>query len=461
MFGEFISSAIYPKINNEILNSVLIRIYETLFLATLSWLISIVLGIIFGILSSNIFYKFIKLPIFIKVTLRIILNIIRSFHELIWCLILMQIFGISKSIGVLSICIPFTAINAKVIREQLELISSKTIVAITQIKGNNFASLITLIWSPIYKTLKNFGIYRFECSIRSIALLGLFGIGGIGTSIFLSFQAFNFREMWTYIFSLAILIKISSTLLKRFRINEKFLLFFFTFSIFVILFLVSINLNLFFSDFILKLKISNLSLFLNSIYVPNNYFQAIYETITLSIFSTAIAISLPPLLLLISQNKYFIFTLKIIAFWLRVIPPPILILILLMFNNPSISLGAFTLGLHNAAITFKLLIHNLGDADNSNYDAMKSLGCSNRVSWLCGLFSEQSKSYLSYCAYRSDILIRETAIVGVIGSIGLGWKLNEAITSFAWSEVFIILFAYSVIAILGELINGKIKSILI
>ena len=95
---------------------------------------------------------------------------------------------------------------------------------------------------------------------------------------------------------------------------------------------------------------------------------------------------------------------------------------------------------------------------NSPNIAMKSLGISKKTSWLLGLFSQQAKSYLAYCAYRSDIIIRETAIVGVIGSVGLGWQLQESLSSFAWQEVTIVLIAYSSIAIVGELINGKIKN---
>ena len=71
---------------------------------------------------------------------------------------------------------------------------------------------------------------------------------------------------------------------------------------------------------------------------------------------------------------------------------------------------------------------------------------------------QQAKSYLAYCAYRSDIIIRETAIVGVIGSVGLGWQLQESLSSFARQEVTLVLIAYSSIAIVGELINGKIKN---
>tara|TARA_Y100001933_G_scaffold6137_1_gene5518 strand:- start:355 stop:753 length:399 start_codon:yes stop_codon:yes gene_type:complete len=132
-----------------------------------------------------------------------------------------------------------------------------------------------------------------------------------------------------------------------------------------------------------------------------------------------------------------------------------------MFNEPSLSLAALTLGFYNAGVTFKLLNDNLFVTDRNNYEAFKSIGISDRSSWLIGLFLKQSKSYLSYCAYRSDIIIRETAIVSVVGSIGLGWQLKESLSSFAWNEVFIVIFSYSSIAIIGEFLNDKIKSKLI
>ncbi len=215
LFLDFVKAAFTPKINNQIINISITRLNETLFIAFISWLISIIFGCFLGIITSDIFYKLIRIPVLVKYILKIILNIIRSIHELIWCVILIQIFGINISIGILAICLPFIAINAKVISEQLELVSADLIESITTLNGNNFSSLIILIWSPIIKTLKNFGFYRLECSIRSTAILGLFGIGGIGTSIFLSFQALNFNEMWTYIFSISSLIFFFKLILKQ------------------------------------------------------------------------------------------------------------------------------------------------------------------------------------------------------------------------------------------------------
>ncbi len=460
LFQEFLISAFYPKIDSEIIITVIKRLNETILIGFLSWLVSIIFGAIFGIISSNIFYKIFNIPNFFYRIIRFFLTIIRSIHEVVWGILLMQIYGINFSIGIIAICIPYIAVNSKVFAEQLETIDYKSFESINQINAPKFSSLLTLIWNPIINTFKNFGLYRLECSIRSTLILGLFGVGGIGTSIFLSFQTLNFRELWTYLWSLAILIILSGLIFKKIKFkttNKNLSIFFIAVFFITILFSFSYFLYFIFNNFenfnsvisLFKLS-SNLGLF--------DFLSLILETIILSLLSTGIAISLPPLVIGIFNNNTSKIFIKIFAFLLRLIPTPVILLTLLTFNNPSVSLAALTLGLHNAGITSKLLFTNLDSQDKRNYIAMKSLGISKKTSWLLGLFSQQAKSYLAYCAYRSDIIIRETAIVGVIGSVGLGWQLQESLSSFAWQEVTIVLIAYSSIAIVGELINGKIKN---
>jgi len=461
LFQEFLISAFYPKIDNEIIITVINRLNETILIGFFSWLVSIIFGAIFGIISSNIFYKIFNIPNYFYRIIRFFLTIIRSIHEVVWGILLMQIYGINFSIGIIAICIPYIAVNSKVFAEQLENIEYKSFESINQINAPKFSSLLTLIWNPIINTFKNFGLYRLECSIRSTVILGLFGIGGIGTSIFLSFQTLYFRELLSYLWSLAILIILSGLIFKKIKFNTTnkilsiffiavfFITILFSFSYFLY-FIFNKNFENFHSVSSLFKSSSDLGLF--------DFLKLILETIILSLLSTGIAISLPPLVIGIFNNITSKIFIKIFSFLLRLIPTPVILLTLLTFNNPSISLAALTLGLHNAGITSKLLFTNLDSQDKRNYIAMKSLGISKKTSWLLGLFSQQAKSYLAYCAYRSDIIIRDTAIVGVIGSVGLGWQLQESLSSFAWQEVTIVLIAYSSIAIVGELINGKIKN---
>lgn len=459
LFIEFISAAVNPNFQKETILITVYRINQTIIIASISWIISIIFGAILGILSSNIFYVFFEIPIFIKKIIILLLTILRSVHEFVWGLILIQIFGINYEVGIISICIPYAAINAKVIREQLNNINPNIIKAIQQINGNNLASLLTIVWSPILDVFKNFGIYRFECSLRSTAILGLLGVGGIGTSIFLSFQSLNFRELWVYLWSLALLIIFTKILIYRIKLNTLKIKITLCILIITLITFLILTLNLFYfslNDGFFSFSLFNLSEIFNFDFIYNRLLKAIFETIILSLLSTGIAISLPPFLLLIFNSKLSIFILRILAFWIRTIPPPIIILSLLLFNKPSISLASITLGIYNAAIIFTLLNKNIKNINKKDFEALISMGASKRISWLYGLFNKQIKSYLSYCAYRSDILIRETAIIGVIGGVGLGWQLRESLSSFDWTKVIIILTSYSSIAIIGELINDKI-----
>ena len=460
IFIEFLSSIVNPNINIEILINLFSRLKETILIAFSSWILSISFGLILGILSSKIFFEIFKLPNILRRFLISILTILRSIHELVWCLILMQIYGVNISVGIIAICIPYIAINSKVFCEQIENINFKKYQSIKSISSNRFSNLITLIWIPINEILQNFGLYRLECSLRSSIILGLFGVGGIGTNIILNFKAFNFNELWTSILMLALLVIISKALFynlkfKHLEPNKSiFLLIIFSTLLlyncfFIFNFLINSNFNL--SYFVETFSFSNINISISEL-VDNSF-----TTILISLSATAISISLPPILFLIFANKFIINILRFFAFFLRLIPPTIVVLILLMFNQPSISLAALTLGIYNAAITFRLLNVNLNKIDKDLYEGIISSGTSRRVSWIYGLFSKQARSYLSYCTYRSDIIIRETAIVGIIGGTGLGWKLTESISSFAWEDVGLILIAYSSIAIVGEILNGKIK----
>ena len=106
LFQEFLISAFNPKIDNEIIITVINRLDETILIGFVSWLVSIIFGAMFGILSSNIFYKIFNIPNFFYYIIRFFLTIIRSIHEVVWGIVLMQIYGINFSIGIIAICIP-------------------------------------------------------------------------------------------------------------------------------------------------------------------------------------------------------------------------------------------------------------------------------------------------------------------------------------------------------------------
>jgi len=55
------------------------------------------------------------------------------------------------------------------------------------------------------------------------------------------------------------------------------------------------------------------------------------------------------------------------------------------------------------------------------------------------------------------VILRDTAVVGLVGGAGLGWQLIEALGSFYWAQVFWLVLAYATLTSLGELLMDRLQ----
>jgi phosphonate transport system permease protein len=67
-----------------------------------------------------------------------------------------------------------------------------------------------------------YSFYRFECALRSSAILGFFGYPTLGFFIAASFENLHYGEVWTYLYTLFFLVTVvdwwSGALRKRFAV---------------------------------------------------------------------------------------------------------------------------------------------------------------------------------------------------------------------------------------------------
>jgi phosphonate transport system permease protein len=66
-------------------------------------------------------------------------------------------------------------------------------------------------------------------------------------------------------------------------------------------------------------------------------------------------------------------------------------------------------------------------------------------------------SYLAYGAYRTDVMLRETVVVGLTGATGLGSQLVESLAAFAWDQVLALVAVYAVLTLAGEEISDRVR----
>ena len=460
-FLSFFRASISPSLNIIVLSNVLNGLLLTIAIALISWLISMISGIFLGLISSNIFWQVICNKKYIGVLIRRFLCIPRSIHEVIWGLFLLQIFGLNPLIAVIAIVIPHSSLISRVVADQMDTINQNTLFAIKQSGASSVGVLITALFPPLIPVLTSYGAYRIECCIRGATLLGIFGLGGIGTEMKLTFQSLEFNELWTSLWLLGITIFILESVLnwlrnyKNFKINK--LSTFCGIILFLFLFYWSVSmLN------IEPLKLINIRSLgipsFSSIKIVFNEIEILKLTLTtilITLLSAGLAIGLPPLTLMIWHEGKGIKILNFFWLFFRLMPPPLTALLLLLCINPCLSLASISIGITSMGVMGRLLKDLIENQNDLSFEAIQSTGATEKLSWLYGKLSPQSRSYLAFAAYRADVLLRDTALIGVVGGMGLGWQLQESLSSFDWNQVIVITFTFVALTFIGETISDN------
>ena len=212
---DFFLAATAPSTDPLILKSSWQGLQITIATAFISWLLSVFIGIFLGILSSNIFWETIIENKFIGICIRRILAIPRAIHEIIWGLLLLQILGLNPWVAILAITIPYSSLVSRVVANQLDELDYAPLIAVRQSGAESLSTFLTALSPPMIPVLVIYCGYRLECAIRDATILGIFGLGGLGTEIQLTLQSLQFRELWTSLWMLLIvMILLENTLNK-------------------------------------------------------------------------------------------------------------------------------------------------------------------------------------------------------------------------------------------------------
>jgi phosphonate transport system permease protein len=137
---------------------------------------------------------------------RVLIAIMRSVHELFWAVLLLAAFGATPLAAVLAIAIPYSGILAKVFSEFVDEAPRDAAIALRE---SGASSLQMFLFGLIPRALPDmaaYAFYRFECALRSSAILGFFGFPTLGYFIAASFENLLYGEVWTYLYVLCALI---------------------------------------------------------------------------------------------------------------------------------------------------------------------------------------------------------------------------------------------------------------
>jgi phosphonate transport system permease protein len=451
LIGHFLLAALQPSLDPVVLQSLLRGVGVTAGMALLGWSCSLLLGVLLGIASSRLVWRTLSGTALPAELMRRLLAVPRSIHELIWGLLLLQLVGLQPVVAVLAIAIPYGALVARVVSDLLDGLSERNLEALRCAGSGPAAALLTSIAPPLLPGLISYGGYRLECALRSATLLGVFGLGGLGNELLLTLKVIGqLRQRW----GMPSRFGLSRASVGR-RGRELLLLL-----LLLVPTVVGVGSALAVDPAALMHWHSLPPI------APNGWNDALTlpwlalvgHTVLLTLLAAALAVGLAPLLLLVvAPWPWGQQTLKLVWALGRLWPPPLTALLLLFVLKPGVLTAALALGFHNLGILGRLLLESSEAIGEEREQALLCSGCGPRLALLYGRFSGLARSYLAYGAYRSDVILRETVVVGLVAGSGLGSQLQESLSSFAFDQLALLLLAYAVLTLVGEDLSDRIR----
>ena len=119
-------------------------------------------------------------PLWLRLPLRWMFAVIRAVPEVVIAIIILTVTGLTPFTGALALAIGGIGTHAKWTYETLEAVPGGTSEAVRASGGGLLHVARWGLWPAAAPELMSLALYRFEINVRTSAILGLIGVGGIG-----------------------------------------------------------------------------------------------------------------------------------------------------------------------------------------------------------------------------------------------------------------------------------------
>ncbi|WP_347330548.1 PhnE/PtxC family ABC transporter permease [Marinimicrobium locisalis] len=364
---------------------------------------------------------------------------IRAIHELFWALIFLQFFGLHPLTGVLAIAIPYAGVFGKVYAEILEETDPQPRETLPYGTGSVIALLYTRV-SQAWPQLVTYTSYRLECGLRSSAVLGFVGMPTLGFYLESAFAQGHYSVVGALLLLFYVLI---TTL--RLWVRPKLVPLYLIAAPFLLGSGLPIrwqNVTRFFTEDIVPAPLRNgdgweaLGPWLMEL-LSSEALPGIWNTLVL----TQIALVLTGVLTLLLYpigSRHFTNRLTgplghTVLVVLRSTPEYLLAFILLQLWGPSMLPAVIALAVHNSGIIGHLI------GRRSNDHTLRPDAPSGLERYTYELTPRLYGPFLAFLFYRWEIIMRETAILGILGIATLGFYVDSAIQEIRFDRAMVLI----------------------
>ena len=517
--GQFWIAMLHPTLTLPFLHVMLAAAGVTLAFAVCGTACSLAIGLSLGIASSTVWWQIFwpgRAGRTLWTAVRILLSIPRAIHEWIWGLLLLSVFGLDPLVGILAIALPFGAITAKVFSEILDETPTAPLLSLI---NSGIKPGRAFLYGHLPQALPNlisYGFYRFECSLRAAAVLGVIGAGGLGYQISLSAESLRYEELWTGFYALILLnglVDVWSGWLRRQMgfVGRMNLLerqrqpltnqsgapitkspvtrqpWSVRISWVAIACAFPLSLSYLQIDWSRLGRARSPLLDIAAQITPDTVLPKLSadllpiasQTVAMSVLAITLA-SLGGVLLSFPAAQNFFLPggilqqegtqgkgkLGYLALLLarlgllmaRAIPAPILAFVILLGMLPGMWPGVLALALHNFGILGRLMAEVNENLPEGPLRGLRSLGASAGGVIFYGILPANLARFLAYSLYRWEVCLRETVIVGLVGVGGLGRVMTEQLSSFDYGGLAATLLVFMLLTTIVDFVSGHLRA---
>jgi phosphonate transport system permease protein len=196
---------LHPDFSAPVLRATARAAWATLVYALAGMSVAVALGLPLGVVASGVLFGRRLRPALVAAT-RTLLAALRAVHELVWAWLFVAALGLSPLAGVLALALPYAGILGRIYADLLNDVGRAPLAALTTAGADRSQLLLYGHLPMAAPDMTAYTFYRFECALRSSAVMGFVGLGGLGFQIQIALADLRWGAVATALLALVALI---------------------------------------------------------------------------------------------------------------------------------------------------------------------------------------------------------------------------------------------------------------
>ncbi|MBA6251042.1 MULTISPECIES: ABC transporter permease [unclassified Colwellia] len=386
---------------------------------------------------------------------------LRAIHEIFWALLFLQVFGLSPVTGILAITIPFAATFARVFHDIINQSSDNPLESI-----DSRADIISRYTygkiAQVLPQLITYTRYRFECALRSSAVLGFIGMPTLGYYLETAFKQGNYSEGAAL---MMIFVALIGTI--RYWCPPKLLGVYLIIACITLVEIPTLDSSLLIrfisQDIIPPVLVNTLSfadvqwsLLYNwfSDIITQQAFPGAISTLTLALLALAASHFVTLNAHAIASKHLWPIPLAHLGQFIlligRSVPEYILAFVFLILLGPSMLPAILALAIHNGSVIAYLTVQQ----SNAIAPPLMQISTINKFNY--HIMPSIYPNMMALLFYRFEIIVRETAVFGILGIMTLGFYIDSNFSEIRYSNALILIICTALLNVAIDHISRRL-----